>query len=278
MRPAPDAWLSCRGGCPHEDRERRRGRGGDPVTRPGVRPVRFGGAQRAARRPRGQGARARGRPDRPPAHRRARPAPGPGDGRPLPAPRPVHRPQCPARRQRGPGRVRAGLPVRRAPPVRCEPVPPGCRPLQRLAARPARVLLARHVGGGDEGRHPACPGRDRPGQRGDAPDAGRELHPRVRDRPGRRGERAALSAAGRPDRGGRAADRRVRRGPRPGRRDPPDGDRRHPDGCRRLPARQAAPGRPHRADDRLRARPCRGRARSPGWPRSAIAARSSPRS
>ena len=63
----------------------------------------------------------------------------------------------------------------------------------------------------------------------------------------------------RPDRRGRAADRRVRGGPGARRGDAPDGDRRDPGGDGAVPPRQARPRHPHRDVHRRRGGPGRSR-------------------
>ena len=183
------------------------------------------GAPRRARRPGSGAARRR---DGPSPHRGPRAAPPPGDGAPLPASGPVRRTQRPTGCQRRTRRLRAGLPVGRAAPVRARRAAARCRPGQRDPAGRAWVLLARDFGRGDARRDPGREDGHRAAQRRDAADARRELHPRRRHRPRDRGGRTALRVHQRADRRRRAPDRRVRGRADPRRRDAPAGDRRHP--------------------------------------------------
>ena len=121
-------------------------------------------------------------------------APRPGDGRPLPPPRPVHRSERPRGRQRGPGRLRAGLPLRRPAPLRLRLDPAGRRPGQRHPARRPRLLLAGRQRRGDARGDPRRDDGHRAAQPVDAADPGRELHPRGRHRPRRRGRPASVRA------------------------------------------------------------------------------------
>ena len=95
-----------------------RGRRRDPERRPGLPPLRGGHAVGPPRRPRRSRPGAPRRRRRPPPHRGSRAAPGAGDGRPLPASGAVHRPERPGGGERGPGRLRPGLPVRRPAALR----------------------------------------------------------------------------------------------------------------------------------------------------------------
>ena len=123
------------------------------------------------------------------------PPPRARDGRPLPPPGAVHRPERPGGRQRGPGRLRAGVPVGRA--RTCSAA--GCCPLDAVLINvtPPDAHGFCSLGTSVEAMHAAIRGREdrhRPAQPVDAADARREVHPRRRDRPRRRGGRPALRA------------------------------------------------------------------------------------
>ena len=181
------------------DRHARRGRRGNPIRRSSstsIAPQRHPSVlldalvarapelQRRERRPpplRGSGAASRAR-----------------DGRALPPPRAVHRPERARRGQRGPGRLRARLPVRRAAPVRVA----GCCPLDAvfMNVSPPDAHGFCSLGTSVDAMHAAIrAARDghRPAQSRDAADARRQLHPRRRHRPRRRGGRAAVRAPAR---------------------------------------------------------------------------------
>ena len=170
------------------------------------------------------------------------PAPRPGDGRPLPPPGAVHRAERPRGRQRGPGRLRPGLPVRRPAPVqlRARSRSTSCF-VNATPARRARLLLARA-----RASRRCTPRSARPTtvivqfNRVDAADPRRQLHPRRRHRPRGRGRPAALRARDGADRRRRAPDRRARRRARPRRRHAPAGDRRDPGRDRRWPCTASA--------------------------------------
>ena len=142
--------------------------------------------------------------------------------RPLPSPGAVHRAQRAPRRQRGPGRLRARVPVRRA--RGCSQRRPAARrgARQRHAARCPRVLLARDLGRGDargdrrrnDGDRPAQPRRCR-GRSASA--SSTSTTSTSRSRSTSRRPRVPRPAIG-------DVERRIgalRRGPRPRRRDAP---------------------------------------------------------
>ena len=193
------------------------------------------------------------------------PAPhlAPGDGRPLPPPCAVRRAECPRGGQRRPGRLRAGLPVRRPA---TSSAAGSCRstPSSSTSPRPTRHGFC-SLGTSDRGdarRDRARPGRSSCSSTG-----------RCRARSARASSMSApstwrsrstsrrTSIRSRRDRRRRAADRRVRGRAHPGRRDAPAGDRRHPGRVGPRPGRQARPGHPHRDVHRRRGRAGRARRR-----------------
>ena len=91
-----------------------------------------------------------------------------GDGLALPPPRVLRRPERARRGERGSGRLRPGLPVGRAAPVRDARGPARHGARQRDPAGCTRVLLARRLGGGDAQRHSCREHGHRAVQPGDA--------------------------------------------------------------------------------------------------------------
>ena len=184
------------------------------------------------RRPRRPRPRAPRRERRPPPHRGPRAPPRAGDGAALPPPRPVHRPQRPRRR-----RTRAGPSTSRSSCRTCRASSSGRAaaarrgPLQRLAARRARLLLAGHLGRGDAGGRSSAAGRSSPSstRRCRGPSA-RASSTSTTSTTGGRGRRAALRLPAREP--SASVERRIgelRGRPGPGRGDAPDGDRGDPD-------------------------------------------------
>ena len=121
------------------------GRGGRrrPVRRSRLSPVRRGDAVGPARGARRRAPELQRRQRRPPPHRGARAAPRARDGGALPPSRAVHRAERAGGGQRGPRRLRPGLPVRRPAPVHERRPAARRRVRQRHAARRPRLLLAR---------------------------------------------------------------------------------------------------------------------------------------
>ena len=236
-----------------------RGRRRHPLRRPGLPALRGGDPVRASRRAGRARAPTGRRQDRPSPHRGPGATPRAGDGAHF-----RHRalfvgPNARDGGQRGSGRLRARLPVRRPEPVRRRRAAPR-HVLVNATPPDAHGFCSLGISRGDARGGPRRPDGDRAAQPGHAADPRRQLHPRRRHRPGRRGRRPALRvhAVG-GHRRDRAPDRRVRRGAGPRRRHDPDGHRRDPGGDRAGPPRQARPRRPHRDVHGHRRRPRRGR-------------------
>ena len=211
---------------------------------------------------------------RPPPHRGPRPAPGTRDGQAFPPPGAVHRAERPGGGERGPGRLRAGLPVRRPASV---PIRGACRstPCSSTRRRPTPTASARSAP-----RSRRCTPRSAPRGRSSSSSTARcrgrwatasstSTTSTWRSRSTCR-RTSARSAIG-------DVERRIgelRRRARPGRRDAAAGHRGDPGGDRAVPARQAATSASTPRCSPTRSSIWSRPARSPARARSATGARS----